>query len=298
LSNFAKHELIQAIRKMVAKEQQVNAEQISEKFIDLDEIIRNKNPRLANMLPGFILRYLKRVIHERELNEIIFQNRDKFGLDFINSLLETYQAKITVNGLENIPKEGRYILVSNHPLGGLDGIALMGVVGKVRKDIIFPVNDLLMNLPNLKVLFAPINKHGSNRENIKIIEDVFASDVFILYFPAGLVSRKHGKKIMDLEWKKSFILWASKHKRDIIPVYIEAKNTNFFYNLARLRAFFRIKQNIEMLYLVDEMFKQKDKDLVITIGTAVPYSSFDNSHTSIEWAKIMKEKVYSLKQDK
>ncbi len=280
---------------MEVKEQQRIEENIGENFLDLEKVIKNKNPGLAKLLPGFILRYLKRIIHEPKLNEIIYRNRDKFGLDFIDRLLEEFQIKLIVNGIENIPKEGRYILVANHPLGGLDGIALMGVVGKVRRDITFPVNDLLMNLPNLKELFSPINKHGTNRENIKIMGEVLASDAFVLYFPAGLVSRKQGRKILDLEWQKSAIFWAKKYKRDIIPVHIDARNTNFFYNLARLRAFFRIKQNIEMLYLVDEMFKQKDKEIIFTVGTTIPYTSFDNSHTYPEWAKILKKKVYSLK---
>ena len=280
---------------MESEERQKIAEKIGQDFIDLKRIISTKSPALARMLPGFVLAYLKKVIHQDELNDIIYRNRFRFGLDFIDRLIEEFQTKVIVTGLEKIPREGRYILVSNHPLGGLDGIALMSVVGKVRRDIIFPVNDLLMNLPSLKELFAPINKHGSNRENIRIIEDVLASDAFILYFPAGLVSRKQGKKIIDLEWKKSVIVWAKKHRRDILTVHIEARNTNFFYNLAKLRTFLRIKQNIEMLYLVDEMFKQKDKKINITIGDVIPYSVFDNTHTDIDWANVLKGKVYDLK---
>jgi len=294
LSNFADLDLGSWNVKMLTEEQNINTEKITEKFIDLENIIHTKSSALAKLLPGFVLRFLKRIIHEEKLNEIIYRNRNKFGLDFIDQLVDEFQTKIIVNGLENVPKDGRYILIANHPLGGLDGIALMSVIGKVRKDIIFPVNDLLMNLPNLKQLFAPINKHGSNKENIRIIEEVLASDAFILYFPAGLVSRKQGKKIMDLEWKKSVIVWAKKHKRDIIPVHIEGKNTNFFYNLARLRTFLGIRQNIEMLFLVDELFKQKDKEIIFTIGKPIPHSGFDNTHTYAEWAGIMKEKVYSL----
>jgi putative hemolysin len=170
----------------------------------------------------------------------------------------------------------------------------MSVVGKVRHDIIFPVNDLLMNLPNLKQLFSPINKHGSNKENIKIIEDIFASEMFVLYFPAGLVSRKQKRSIIDLDWKKSVISWAKKYERDIIPVHIDGRNTNFFYNLARLRKKIGIKANIEMLFLPDEMFKQKNKTLSFTIGEPISYQNFDNTHTNVEWAQILKEKVYAL----
>jgi 1-acyl-sn-glycerol-3-phosphate acyltransferase len=274
----------------------ITADQISENFVDLEKVIREKKPGLAKLLPGFLIRFLKRIIHEKDVNDIIYRNRDKFGLEFVDRLIAEFKTTNVVIGLENIPKEGRYILVANHPLGGLDGVALMSVAGKVRKDIIFPVNDLLMNLPNLKQLFAPINKHGSNKENLKIIEDIFASDLFILYFPAGLVSRKQGGRIIDLEWKKSIIGWAKKHRRDIIPAYIDGSNTNFFYNLAKYRKLLGIKQNIEMLFLVDEMFKQKDKKLTFYIGKPISYTTFDNSHTNIEWAQILKDKVYSLKQ--
>jgi putative hemolysin len=268
--------------------------QISENFIDLEKVIRDKSPALARAMPGFIISLLKRIIHQKEINGIIYRNRDKFGLDFVDSLIDEFRANNKVIGIENIPKEGRYILVANHPLGGLDGVALMSVVGSVRKDIIFPVNDLLMNLPNMKELFSPINKHGSNKDNLKMIENIFSSDLFILYFPAGLVSRKQGGKIIDLDWKKSVISWAKRHKRDVIPVHIDGRNTGFFYNLARLRKKLGIKANIEMLFLPNEMFRQKDKTITFTIGEAVSYTTFDDSRKDHEWAQILKKKVYSL----
>jgi putative hemolysin len=196
--------------------------------------------------------------------------------------------------LKNLPATGRYIIVSNHPLGGLDGMALMQEIGKVRTDFLFPVNDLLMNLPNLKQLFIPINKHGSNTENIQLFNDTFASDILLLYFPAGLVSRKQGKEIIDLEWKKTFLSKAIQYQRDIIPVHISGRNTNFFYNLANWRKKLGIKANIEMLYLVDEMFKQKDKTITITFGTPIPIKVFDKRYSNNQWAKLLKEHVYKL----
>ena len=212
----------------------------------------------------------------------------------IDSLLEEFQTKILVKGLENVPATGRYIIASNHPIGGLDGLALMSVVGKIRKDIVFPVNDLLMNLPNIKELFIPINKHGSNAENVKIINDTFASDVMILYFPAGLVSRKQSGKIIDLEWKKTFLTKAKRFKRDIIPAFIDGRNSNFFYNLANLRKFLGMKANIEMLYLSDEIFKQKNKTINIVFGKPIPYSKFDKTNSDKKWAEIVKQETYSL----
>jgi len=264
------------------------------RLIDIEKVFAQKNPRLLKFIPGFIIRYLKRVIHQEELNDALERYRDVMGLDFIEVVLKEFDARIVVEGIENVPKQGRYIIAANHPLGGIDGMALMKVVGSVRKDILFPVNDLLMYLPNLKPLFIPLNKHGRNADNIRMFDETFATDVAILYFPAGLCSRKVNGKIVDLDWKKTFISKAKKFKRDIIPVYIRGRNSNFFYNLANWRVWLGVKSNIEMLYLVDEMFKQKDKEILIRFGKPVPYQFFDETKKDVEWASFMKELVYSL----
>jgi len=263
-------------------------------LIDIRRVFASKNPRLLKFIPGFVISYLKRVIHQDELNATLERNKEKMGLEFIDVILEEFGAKIKVEGIENLPATGRYIIAANHPLGGIDGMALMRVVGQVRKDILFPVNDLLLYLPNLRPLFIPINKHGLNTENLKIFDESFASGAAILYFPAGMCSRKVKGKIIDLEWKKTFISKARKFRRDIIPVYIRGRNSNFFYRLANWRVKLGIKANIEMLYLVDEMFKQKDKEILIRFGTPVPHQVFDNNRKDAEWASFMKEKVYSL----
>lgn len=271
---------------------------IEEKFIDVRKVIRNKNPRLLKILPGFLINYLRRVVHEDEINQFISMNKNKFGLDFIAEIVAEFIKEIKVTGLENISPNERIIIAANHPLGGLDGVALMHVAGKVRKDILFPVNDILMNLENIKNLFIPINKHGTNAQNIRIINETFASEVAVLYFPAGLVSRKQKKGIIqDLEWKKTFISYAKKYKRHIVPAYIDDRNSNFFYNLARFRKNLGIKQNIEMLYLVDEFYKHKNKDVDIYFGKPISYEIFDKRFTDAEWAHQIKQHVYDLKNN-
>lgn len=267
---------------------------ITNKTIDLENVFRSKNPGIAKMLPGFIFRYLQKTIHQEEINAHIYDNKELLGLDFVSKSLDMFGAKVNSTNVENIPLDGRVILAANHPLGGLDGLALMHAVGKVRKDIVFPVNDLLLFLPNLRPLFIPINKHGSNTENYKIIDDTFKSDKIVLYFPAGLVSRKKKGIIKDLEWKKTFIAKARQYQRDIIPVYIDGKNSNKFYRLANNRKRFGIKANIEMLYLPDEMFKYKNKAINITFGKPIPYETFDKRFKYIEWAAKIKNYVYSL----
>jgi putative hemolysin len=265
-----------------------------EKFLDLEKIIAGKNPMLLKILPGFVLRYIKRIVHEDELNDVISRNRHLFGLDFVEAILTEFRTKLVCEGLENLPAHDRFIVVANHPLGGLDGIALMGVVGKIRRDVIFPVNDLLMNIPNMKELFIPVNKHGRNTENIQLFEDTFASDATLLYFPAGLCSRKQSGMIVDLEWKKTFVTKSRKYQRFVVPVHIEGRNSNFFYNLSNFRKRLGIKANLEMFYLVDEMAKQRDTTLTFRFGIPISWETFDRRHSDREWAALLKEYVYAL----
>lgn len=278
----------------LAEHNKVEKSQIAKGPIDIEELIRSKNKKLLRFIPGFFIQYMKRVIHQNELNSALIRNSELYGLDFVEKALEEFHANIVVNNIHNISSTDRILIASNHPLGGLDGLTLMHVAGGVRKDIVFPVNDLLMFLPNLKILFIPINKHGSNAENIAIVEETFASDKTILYFPAGLCSRKHKGIICDSEWKKTFISKAKQHKRDIVPVFVDGKNSNFFYRLSNIRRFFGIKLNMEMFYLVDEMYKQKNKNISITFGKPIPYQVFDKRHKDKEWAQLLKKYVYEL----
>ena len=267
----------------------------SRNLIDLEKVISGKNPHLLKILPRFIINYLKKITHQDEINRFIRENQKIYGIEFLDIILKEFGARVHVSGLRNLTKNGRWTVAANHPLGGLDGMALMWAIGKVRSDIVFPVNDLLMNIENLKDLFIPINKHGSNSGNVRMIDDTYASDKAVLYFPAGLCSRKKHGKIVDLEWKKSFITKTKAHKRDIIPAYIEGRNSNWFYNLARFRSKLGIRANIEMLYLVDEMFKQKNKDITIVFGKPISYTVFDRRYTDLEWARKLRDHVYTLK---
>jgi len=263
--------------------------------IYIDQIIRQSKPGLYRVLPGFLLRYIKRVIHQDDLNFILTEKKDLEGLEFINGALDIMQITHTVEGLENLPKEGRFIFVANHPLGGLDGMVFIKEVGKIFPDLLFPVNDLLFNIPNLRTIFLPINKFGGqSREAVQQMEEAYRSDSQILYFPAGLCSRKTSGKIMDVEWKKHVIIKAIQYERDIIPVHFYGENSNFFYTLANIRKFLRIKINIEMFYLFDEMFMQKDKEIRMNFGKPIPYTTFDRSATHQEWANWLKDHVYEL----
>ncbi len=265
------------------------------KYIVIREVIRKKNGRLLKWIPGFALRYIERVLHEDQINAIMAKIGHLHGLDFVDALIDELGVEVTLEGAEHIPAEGGVIFASNHPLGGLDGIAFMHALGKHRKDIKFIVNDILLNIKNLGPLFVGVNKHGTQgRDGIAQIEQAYADDHALLVFPAGLVSRKRQGIVRDLEWKKSFINKAKRYKKDVIPVFIDGKNSNFFYTFARLREKVGIKTNIEMFYLPDEMFAQRGKKVTIRIGKPISYSYFDSSKSEKEWAEEVKKIVYNI----
>ena len=266
--------------------------------IDIKQILRQKAPSAARKIPGFVVDYLIRTVHQDELNEILRRYQDKEGVAFMQELIGYFDLNLQLIHPENIPTEGRYIFASNHPLGGLDGICLSAVIGKYfQGNIRYLVNDLLLYIPNLKSIFIPINKHGTQgKRNAQLIEEAYASDNQIITFPAGLCSRKQQGEIRDLEWKKSFIQKAIEHQRDVIPVFFEGRNSNFFYNLANLRKALGIKMNYEMIYLPDEMFKSKHKTFQIYFGKPIPWQTFTQERKPIEWAEWVKGIDYNLKK--
>ncbi len=266
-----------------------------ERLIDIEKVFASKNPTLLKLIPSFVIRYLKRITHQEEINHFLEQSGHLKGVPFGEAILNLFGASYESFGLEELPLNKRFIFASNHPLGGLDGIALLVAVGQKYPDIKFPVNDILMNLKSLDNIFLPINKHGSHsREAAVDIEKAYQSDAQVLMFPAGLVSRKQKGVIKDLEWKKNFVRKAIQHNREIIPVHITGHNSNFFYNLANIRKRLGIKANIEMLYLANEMFNQHGENLVIRFGTPVNPQSLKKEGTPAEWSQKIKELSYAL----
>jgi 1-acyl-sn-glycerol-3-phosphate acyltransferase len=264
--------------------------------IDVEQILYSKNPALRKVIPGFIVRYLKRIVHQDEINEFLKKYGNLRDAEFIRAGLEEFNISYNVHGTENIPRQGRYIFVSNHPLGGLDGLVFISELSKYYKDLKFPVNDILMNITNLSGIFLPVNKHGAQgREAARMIEEAYSSGSQILYYPAGLCSRKKKGIIRDLQWHKSFISKSIQYKRDIVPAYFSGRNSDFFYNLSNIRNFLGIKANIEMLYLADEMFRQKGRTIDLIFGKPIAWHTFDNSKSAPEWAEWVKEKSYGLK---
>jgi len=264
----------------------------TEKFIDLQKIFDAKGIKASK----FALRFLNRLLHVDELNDGIYQNRDKEGVDFARAILEYLNINVRLEHGERIPTDGAPIVVANHPLGGPDGMALIGAVGERRRDILFPVNDFLMHLPNLRPVFVPIDKVHGNRATAAGLEAAFAGQNTLLYFPAGLCSRRVEGRIVDLEWKPTVIKKAIEYKRDIVPIYVEARNRRRFYTLANLRKRLGIKFNFEMALLPGEMFAQRGKTFRMVVGKPISYDVFSKSTPRV-WAGRLHDYVYTLAEN-
>jgi putative hemolysin len=263
--------------------------------IDVAGVLKTRASKTK--VPKFLVNYLRRIVHEDEFNQFFKENPDLKNLDFIEAAFNYLGIKLKVEGEENLPpKDGRYIFASNHPLGGLDGIATGYVIGKHYDGRVrFFSNDLMMFLTPMKEMFIPVNKFGNQAKgHAEMMQQLYESENNLVTYPAGMCSRKTKGEICDLEWKKNFITKAVEYKRDVIPVYFNGRNSNFFYNLANLRKFLGIKFNIEMMYLPNEMFKQKNKQFTIKIGKPIPWQTFDKSKSHAKWAEWVKEVVYSM----
>lgn len=265
------------------------------KPIVLRELIAEKNSKLAGRIPGFVYGLMNRLLHIREINEIIRRYGHLKGVPFIEAVLQYFEVKVVLNGEEDLPVLGHYIFVSNHPLGGFDGLMLIKAVSDHMGKSLFLVRDELTKIPPLAELFIPINKFGDQRRSASRINEAYDSDSQILIFPAGLASRKIKGQIVDLTWQKHFIQKSVEHHRDVIPVYINGKNSWFFYWLANFRKKVGIRINLEMFLLSDELFKNRGKTFVISFGKPIPWSRFDHTKSPIEWAGIVKNVVYELR---
>lgn len=266
-----------------------------EKFIDIQKLIASKSPKLSKWLPRFVINYLKRILHQDQINAFIAKNKDVYNQEFCHNVMEYLDIKVIVNGIEKIPQNGKVIMSMNHPLGGMDAIALVSALANHRTDIKFIVNDLLMNLTNLTDLFVGVNKHGKNEKSTRQqITELFESDQMVCIFPAGLVSRRVNGKVRDLDWKKTFVTYAKKNEHVVIPVHIDGELSTFFYNLSNIRTKLGIKLNLEMLYLSDELFKQKGKTITFTIGDPIDIETLDLTKSEQELAQDIKSKVYEL----
>ncbi len=273
--------------------------QITEKTIDIDSILREKMGAKAKFVPAPFVRWLRHIIHQDEVNRYLWESRHLSGTEWLEECVRYLDMTLIVDGMENLPDkdDGRlYTFVSNHPLGGEDGVALGAIIGRHYDGRFrYLVNDLLMNLPGLAPVCIPINKTGKQSRNFPaMVESGFRSDYHMLMFRAGICSRSKKGEVRDVEWKKTFVVKSVEYKRDVVPIRFGGENSDFFYGLANFSDRYVKKVNIAMLFLVDEMYKNAHKTFRVAIGKPIPWQTFDKSRTPAQWAQYVKDKVYEL----
>lgn len=273
-----------------------------EKVINIEKILANKMGGKAKFVPDFVVNWLKKITHEDEVNQFLGESRDAQGTEWLTRCVDYLQMKLTIEGMDNLPdkNDGKlYTFVSNHPLGGQDGVALGAIIGRHYDGRFrYLVNDLLLYLPGLRPVSIGINKTGKQgRDFPRMVETGFQSDNHMLMFPAGLNSRKKDGVIRDLPWKKTFISKSVEYRRDVVPIHFSGRNSDRFYRIANFSDRYVRKVNIAMLFLVDEMYRNVGKSFTVTFGKPIPWQTFDKSKTPAEWAQWVESKVYELDKE-
>ena len=266
-----------------------------EKTIDLEKAIMKSDSAFFKSLPKFVIRLIRKIVCEDEINATIYRSRHLEGIPFLNDILDGWKVDVKVRGTENMPVSGRFIFVANHPVGAMDALSFFSAAGRFYPDIISPSNQILEIIPNLRKLMLGLNVFGKQKKETALaLHRLFESDTQILLFPAGEVSRRKKWIIVDPVWQKTFITKAIEYKRDIIPAYISGRNSNLFYFIANLRTFLGIKMYIETALLPREMMKQRGRPVTVTFGKPIPYQTFTNEMSHAEWAQKVKDVVYNL----
>lgn len=268
--------------------------------IDVDSVIRQRLPRHYKYIPRFVIRWVERIIKQDGLNKILTDMGDKKGVDAADIALADLNVSYNAVNEDNIPNDGRFIFASNHPLGGLDGMALISLIGhRYNGEIKFIVNDLLMAVKPFDNVFMPINKHGrQSREYALEIETQYNGDKQMITFPAGLCSRRlKGGKIGDLQWQKFVVSQAISSQRDIIPVFFDGRNSKYFYRFAKVREWLKIKFNVEMILLPREMFKCSGQKFDVYFGAPIKWQDLNAKNARGE-AERIRELIYTLKSSK
>ena len=261
--------------------------------VDVEKIVAS---RAKGKVPRFLVNALKKLVHQDFLNEYLTEGYE--GVEFCEKCLEYLNVTLEVQGLERLDTSGatRYTFVSNHPLGGIDGVALGGVLGRAFDGKVkYLVNDLLMNLKGLAPLCVPINKIGGQSRNLPaLINEAFASDDQMILFPAGSCSRKIDGKIQDRPWSKAFVTKSVQTGRRVVPIHFIGRNSDRFYNVDKICKTLGIKANLAMLFLPDELYRNQHSRFKVIVGEPFPEGTFDDSKSAYDWAQWVRERVYEL----
>lgn len=266
-------------------------------YINLNKLVLKSNSTLLLSLPKFCIYFLKLIIREKEINKILTKYSNYEGIEFLAEIIEELNIKIEIDGIDNLPENGKCFFVANHTFGFIDGLILTYTIGKKYGDFRAIGNESFLLIPHLKSKIVAVNVFGTNPKKYTIeLQKLFASNLPITHFPAGLVSRVKKGKIEDCHWKKSFINKAVDNQRDIIPFYFYGKNSYLFYFIYITRKTLGIKSNIELAMLPHEIFNKRNKTIRVRVGKPISYSTFDKSKSTDEWAQWVKQQVYNLKK--
>ncbi len=265
--------------------------------IDIEKEFRTSKSRFFKSLPRFVINLLRKLIREDEMNKTIYRSRHLDGVPFVEDVLRNWNVGIRMKGTGNIPSSGRFIFVANHPVGAIDSLAFLCLIQRYMKNVVSPSNEMLGRIPNLRSVMVGINVFGKNTKNTATeLEKLFKSDMQVMIFPSGEVSRRKKGAIRDPVWQKTFVTKAIQHQRDIIPVHISGRNSNLFYFVANLRKFLGIRMYLETILLPREMMNQRNSPVTLTVGKPVPWQSLTSDKTQQEWAQVIKDIVYNLSE--
>ena len=266
-------------------------------LLDVEKVL---GPKLMKKLPRFAVNFFKRRIHQDEINDCIMHAEHYKGAGFFDEALKYVDITFQIRGEENLDPGKKYLFAGNHPLGGPEALIIGSVFRRIYGDgFKVPVNHLLANLKPLNEFFVPVRVYGSNRnrELGEQIADMFRSYYQVLVFPAGMCARKIKGKVTEMPWKKMFITQSRKFERDVVPIHISGFNSRRFFFFTKLSTFLKLKFNLGMIFLVDELFNKKGQEFVVTFGKPVPYTTFDKTKTDLQWAAEIKDQVEALSKD-
>ncbi|MCT7580792.1 lysophospholipid acyltransferase family protein [Aliarcobacter butzleri] len=269
-------------------------------MIDIQKEIEKKFPKIKekeNVLKKSLLKIAKKIVHEDSINQFLSQNSHLKGFDFVDAVLDYFDFDYTVssNDLQNIPSTGKVIIIANHPLGGLDALCLLKLVGQIRKDVKILANDFLVGFEALHSLMIPLDnfKDRQSKESIKKIYEALKNEEAIIIFPAGEVSRATPKGVKDPAWNKGFLNFAKNSNSAILPIFLDAKNSKTFYTISL------INKTFSTLLLSNEMFNKKSKNINIKIGQIIPSEHITPKGLNKDFlVNLYKKHLYALKKGK
>ncbi|MDK2040720.1 GNAT family N-acyltransferase [Aliarcobacter butzleri] len=269
-------------------------------MIDIQKEIEKKFPKIKekeNVLKKSLLKIAKKIVHEDCINQFLSQNSHLKGFDFVDAVLDYFDFDYTVssNDLQNIPSTGKVIIIANHPLGGLDALCLLKLVGQIRKDVKILANDFLVGFEALHSLMIPLDnfKDRQSKESIKKIYEALNNEEAIIIFPAGEVSRATPKGVKDPAWNKGFLNFAKNSNSAILPIFLDAKNSKTFYTISL------INKTFSTLLLSNEMFNKKSKNINIKIGQIIPSENITPKGLNKDFlVNLYKKHLYALKKGK